>query len=101
VTLVERTLKVLLHCSLLLPLKIFLQGYSYIDEAGNIYFVDRIDKIPQQYRHQVLKPTPTLNPTQLYRLKKQKPKKVIKNATKTPTPKGFKTKRTSKTTPKN
>jgi len=38
------------------------QSFNYQDEAGNIYFVDRIEDVPMQYRSQVLPPKPTLPP---------------------------------------
>jgi hypothetical protein len=38
------------------------QGMNYVDEAGNIYFVDSIDQVPQQYRSQLVPPKPTLPP---------------------------------------
>lgn len=34
------------------------QSIRYIDESGNIHWVDSLQKIPPQYRDQVLKPTP-------------------------------------------
>jgi type IV secretory pathway VirB10-like protein len=34
------------------------QSYRYIDEAGNIIFVDSISEIPSRYRYQVIPPTP-------------------------------------------
>lgn len=32
----------------------------YIDDAGNIRFVDRVAEVPRQYRQQVVPPTPTV-----------------------------------------
>jgi hypothetical protein len=34
---------------------------KYIDEAGNIRFVDRVSEVPKQYREQVVPPTPTVH----------------------------------------
>lgn len=52
------------------------QSFRFMDEAGNIYFVDRLEDVPPKYRNQVLKPTPTPDP----KLKKKRPpaKKVSK-----------------------
>jgi hypothetical protein len=70
------------------------QGYSYVDEAGNIHFVERLDQIPTRYRYQVVKPSPTLDPTQYYKVLKQKRKKATpRKPTKTPTPKATKPKK--------
>jgi len=38
------------------------QGMNYVDEAGNIYFVDNINQVPMQYRSQLIPPTPSLPP---------------------------------------
>lgn len=54
------------------------QSYRYIDESGNIFFVDRIDQIPPKYRYQVLPPTPIPDP-------RYKPKQI--KPTRTPKPK--------------
>lgn len=34
------------------------QQYRYTDDAGNIYFVDKVAKVPKRYRDQVVAPTP-------------------------------------------
>lgn len=34
------------------------QAHRYMDDAGNIYFVDKVAKIPKRYRDQVIAPTP-------------------------------------------
>jgi hypothetical protein len=34
------------------------ERFRYIDEAGNIFWVDSLLAIPERYRYQVLKPTP-------------------------------------------
>jgi hypothetical protein len=47
---------------LLIPGIISAQGLNYVDEAGNIYFVDNIDQVPMQYRNQFIAPQPTLSP---------------------------------------
>jgi len=40
----------------------YAQSYRYIDESGNIYWVDSISQIPYRYREQVLgEPTPEPN----------------------------------------
>ena len=55
------------------------ESYRYIDDSGNIIFVDSISQIPPRYRYQVLPPTPA--PEDLKsgkgkkKAKKQKPKK--------------------------
>jgi type IV secretory pathway VirB10-like protein len=35
------------------------QQFRYMDDAGNIFFVDHLSKIPKEYRAQVAPPTPT------------------------------------------
>jgi len=90
----KRLLAVLGFSLLFTPLILVSQGYSYIDEAGNIHFVERLDQIPSRYKHQVLKPSPTIDPTQFHKLLKQKRKKTpAKKGTKTPTPKANKSKK--------
>lgn len=32
--------------------------YRYIDESGNIHWVERFSQVPERYRNQLLKPTP-------------------------------------------
>ena len=75
---------------LLFPLQSGAQPFRYIDEAGNIIFVDRLNQIPPRYRDQVLKPTPvpiypkgyhTPRPTATPRPTptKKPPKKDVKN----------------------
>jgi len=41
----------------------FAQAYRYIDEAGNINFVDSFEQVPNRYRSQIegYKPTPVVN----------------------------------------
>ena len=31
----------------------------YMDEAGNIIFVDKLSEVPKEYMHQIMTPTPT------------------------------------------
>jgi len=38
------------------------QGLNYVDESGNIFFVDNINQVPMQYRNQFIAPRPTLSP---------------------------------------
>lgn len=38
------------------------QGMNYVDESGNIFFVDRLEDVPMRYRSQLIPPTPTLPP---------------------------------------
>jgi hypothetical protein len=45
-----------------LPSLAHAQGLNYVDEAGNIYFVDNIDQVPMQYRNQFIEAKPTLSP---------------------------------------
>ena len=35
------------------------QSVNYVDESGNIFFVDSIDQVPLKFRAQVVPPTPT------------------------------------------
>ena len=52
------------------------QSYKYIDDAGNIYFVDDINQIPYRYRNQILgDPTPTPVILDKQKKKAQKEKK--------------------------
>lgn len=34
------------------------QSFRYIDESGNIFFVEKPEDVPTRYRDQVVKPTP-------------------------------------------
>ncbi|MCS6893461.1 MAG: hypothetical protein NZO16_02675 [Deltaproteobacteria bacterium] len=79
------------------------QSLSYIDEAGNIHFVESLSEVPAKYRNQILKPTPppTLSKKELRRLQKLKKKPTPKQAvrkSRTPkpprTPRGKKNKQT-------
>jgi hypothetical protein len=36
----------------------YAQGFNYIDESGNIFFVDRLDQVPPRYQNQFVTPTP-------------------------------------------
>lgn len=47
---------------LTLPLSTAAQSLNYIDEAGNIHFVDNLNDVPMQYRNQFIAPQPTLQP---------------------------------------
>lgn len=47
---------------LALPLSTAAQSLNYIDEAGNIHFVDNLNDVPMQYRNQFVSPQPTLQP---------------------------------------
>ncbi len=38
------------------------QSLNYIDEAGNIHFVESLNDVPQQYRNQFIPAQPTLQP---------------------------------------
>lgn len=38
------------------------QSYRYMDDSGNIYFVERLAEVPPKYRSQVVPPTPTIDP---------------------------------------
>ena len=61
------------------------QAFRYMDESGNIHFVDSISEVPPRYRNQVLAPTPA--PTgKARRTPKPKPTKKPK-AVKTAKPK--------------
>lgn len=65
----------------------FAQVYRYIDESGNIHWVDRLDDVPYRYRDQVVPPTaipvypkgfhpkPTRKPTATPRPKKRPPQR--------------------------
>ncbi len=35
------------------------QQFRYMDNSGNIHFVESINDVPRQYRHQIVPPTPT------------------------------------------
>lgn len=37
----------------------YAESFRYMDESGNIFFVDRVEDVPLQYRSQILLPTPT------------------------------------------
>ena len=54
------------------------QSFRYMDESGNLHWVDSIDQIPQRYRSQVLVPTPYVTLSQEERQRR--------NATPTPRP---------------
>jgi|GEM_PF-4227496 len=61
------------------------QSFRFMDESGNIYFVDRLEDVPLKYRYQVLKPSPPPNPKAKVKKppkkpakKKAKPKKAAK-----------------------
>ena len=44
---------------LLLPARLVAESYRFMDESGNIYFVDSLSQVPAQYRNQVVaQPTP-------------------------------------------
>jgi len=47
------TIFIVVFCSL-----VDAERFRYIDEAGNIFWVDSLAAIPERYRYQVLKPTP-------------------------------------------
>jgi hydroxymethylpyrimidine pyrophosphatase-like HAD family hydrolase len=42
----------------MLALPAFAQSYRYIDDAGNILWVDSLEQVPLRYRNQLMKPTP-------------------------------------------
>lgn len=68
-----------------LPFSCYAQSFRYMDESGNIHFVDSISEVPPRYRNQVLAPTPA--PTgKAKRTPKPKPTKKPKPV-KTPKPK--------------
>lgn len=68
----------------LIPLSASSQSFRYMDESGNIHFVDNVTQIPPRYRNQVLYPTPVMT---------GKPKKIRL----TPTPKPTRTPKPTKT----
>lgn len=35
------------------------QQFKYMDNSGNIHFVESLNDVPRQYRHQIVPPTPT------------------------------------------
>lgn len=35
------------------------QQFRYMDHSGNIHFVESLNDVPRQYRHQIVPPTPT------------------------------------------
>lgn len=62
-----RPRSVFIHLCLIAPVSIALltmtivveaQTYRYIDDAGNIHWVESINKVPSRYRSQVVMPTP-------------------------------------------
>lgn len=62
---------------------LYAQTIRYIDDAGNILWVDRIEDVPMRYRSQVVKPTPVVEggaESKEYReyLKEQKRKELEK-----------------------
>jgi len=40
----------------------FASPFRYIDDGGNINWVDRIEEVPERYKNQVIKPTPVYIP---------------------------------------
>lgn len=58
------TLVVLILCA---PTRAFAEGIRYMDQAGNIHFVDRLADVPEEYRGQVLKVEPTPMTQEQYR----------------------------------
>ena len=59
-----------------LPGKAQAQSYRYIDESGNINFVDRLSDVPFKYRYQIIgTPTPSIGDGKHNKGKKIKDKK--------------------------
>lgn len=62
----------LLVVSLIMTGALEAQQLRYMDESGNLHFVDRLDQVPPKYRDQVLKPTPTPSEEQIREMKRRK-----------------------------
>jgi hypothetical protein len=45
--------------SALAPVDASAQRYKYMDNSGNIHFVDSFKQVPREFREQVVPPTPT------------------------------------------
>lgn len=56
--------------------------YRYIDESGNIFFVDSVNKVPVKFRDQVLPPppTPVLSKRDLKKLERMQRKEYLEQA---------------------
>ena len=65
------------------------QSFRYMDESGNLHWVDSLDQIPPRYRSQVLMPTPyvTLSAEEKKRRQPTPTKRPTQTPQKTATPK--------------
>jgi|GEM_PF-1930796 len=65
----------LLWCSTALA-----EQLRYMDEAGNIRFVNRMSEVPRQHREQIVPPTPTpvLNQRQKAELKRRQQQELVR-----------------------
>jgi len=57
-------------CALVLisvPTAVIAEGIRYMDQAGNIHFVDRLAEVPEEYRGQVINVEPTPMTQEQYR----------------------------------
>lgn len=64
------------------------QSFRYMDESGNLHWVDTLDQIPPRYRSQVLLPTPyvTLSAEEKRRRQVTPTKRPTETPRKTATP---------------
>jgi len=79
----------LLTAALLLREYSLAQSFRYMDESGNLHWVDSIEQIPPRYRSQVLLPTPyvTLSAEEKRRRQATPTKRPTQTPQKTATPK--------------